>query len=239
MSLARAVQPARILFAMPEYSAESTSRSSAFEAAWSLYCAQASTAPGRTGANKRSAASGIHLEEAMDSAAAQLTQVVMDSNQRLTESVDKLTTAVARAQADTRNQGGSFRGQTPDAGGAPIAGATQLKMEQQREGQRLNLLRPASRADIDYDAEMPALDRFGKPQSWPNVHNAFYGSSKWDAIPHKPAGALPPYHFYNPSWRLYFYEAGKSIIDARSDSHFLNRMGDLPRAVATTRGGAS
>ena len=213
---------ARTLFAKPDCSAE---RSSAFELAWSRYCAQAAKAPRKAAASKRSAAPGIRFDGAADQAAAQLTQVVEDGIRRLTESQDKLTAAVVRAQGEARNQGGDSRG--PPNAGTPIVGATHLRVDQRKEGNRLNLFRPATCADIDYGAHLPALDKHGKPQSWPNANNVAYGIAKWDAIPCKPVGALPPYHMYSPSWDRIFYEPGKSIVDARSESHFLDRMGDL------------
>jgi len=149
------------------------------------------------------------------------------SMRRLAESQDKLTAAVMHARDGARSTGGDSRGTGQGAAGTPIVGATHLRVDLRKEGQRLNIHRPQTCADIAYDVYLPALDKQGNPASWPNVNNSSYGSAKWEAIPFKPVGVVPPYGMYPPAWDWIFYEAGKTGVDARSEGHFLDKMGDL------------
>ena len=226
---------ARDLFARPDCKVE---RSSAFELAWGKYCAQAVRPPGRATASRRSAAKSVCFDEVADQATAQLTQIMEDGMRRLAESQDNFTVkagelqdsftaAVVQAQNSARNSGGDSRGPGKGAAGAPIVGATHLKLDQKRDGSRLNIFRPTTCGEIDYGDDLPALSMQGKPLSWPNANNSFYGIAKWNAIPFKPVGVPPPCHMYPPGWDRIFYDSGRSIVDARSESYFLDRMGDL------------
>ena len=225
---------ARDLFARPDCKVE---RSSAFELAWGKYCAQA-VKPPRATASRRSVAKSVCFDEVADQATAQLTQIMEDGMRRLAESQDKFTAkagelqdnftaAVVQAQSAARNSGDDSRGPGKGAAGAPIVGATNLKLDQKREASRLNIHRPATCDEVDYGAYLPALSMQGKPLSWPNANNSVYGIAKWNAIPFKPVGAPPPCHMYPPGWDRIFYDSGKSLVDVRSESYYLDRMGDL------------